>query len=137
MGKLGDILTGIHARLIESTGAFGGGSDDGSTLALNHLGAKSGTPRKSPVMFVRYDGSYLIAASAAGSNENPGWYYNLKANPDTVINVGGTDVAVRAREADPGERDDLYERISDVRPQFAGYEKKTDRVIPVFVLTPR
>jgi deazaflavin-dependent oxidoreductase (nitroreductase family) len=137
MGKAGEIVTGIHARLIEVTGAFGGGSDDGSTLALNHVGAKSGTPRKSPVMFVRHDESYLIAASAAGSDHNPGWYYNLKANPNTVINVGRTDIPVTAREADPEERDDLYARISAVQPRFAGYEKKTDRVIPVFVLTPR
>ena len=79
----------------------------------------------------------LVFASKAGSDSNPGWYWNLRANPDTAIEVGDETIAVRATELTGAERDEKYRIQSERYPGFAGYQQKTSRTIPVIALTRR
>jgi deazaflavin-dependent oxidoreductase (nitroreductase family) len=117
-------------------GRVGGPFDGMSLLILHHEGARSEQPYLNPLAFLEDDGRYVIFASKAGAPENPAWYHNLKAHPDTSIEVGDATLEVRAEEATGEERDRLYARMAERAPQFAEYEKQTERVIPVMVLTP-
>jgi deazaflavin-dependent oxidoreductase (nitroreductase family) len=78
----------------------------------------------------------VIFASKAGAPTNPDWYHNLKAHPDTKIELGTDTLDVTAGEAIGEERDRLFQKMADNSPQFGEYAEKTDRVIPVIVLTP-
>ena len=131
------LFTGIHAKLVKATGKLGGGTADGSVLVLRHIGAKSGKVRETPLMFYNEGGARVVIASMGGAPTNPGWYHNLVANPETVITVDRAQEAVRARELVGEERDRVWERIKATEPRFAGYEKKTDRVMPLIALEPR
>ena len=105
-------------------------------LLLHHRGAKSGVERVNPVAYLKDNGRYVIFASKAGAPTSPGWFHNLKAHPETTIEVGGDTVAVTAREVSGEERDRLFTAQAQRSPQFAEYQEKTDRVIPVVVLSP-
>ena len=106
----------------------------GTVLVLTSVGARSGKQRVNPLMYLSHDEGYIIAASAAGSDKHPGWYFNLKKNPDTEIELDGEAIPVRARLADGEERDELYKRFEEFDKRFAAYQEKTSRTIPVFVL---
>ena len=108
-------------------------------LVLTTVGRKSGAERQAPVScFPEDDGSWLIVASANGAARNPAWYYNLAAHPDTVrVETGGRTVAVTAHELHGTERDEAWHRITTDGPRFAGYQRKTDRQLPVIRLVPR
>jgi len=121
----------------ETGGTVGGMFEGRPLLLLHHVGAKSGEKRIAPLVYLRHEDGYVVFASKGGAPENPGWYHNLKANPDTSIEVGAETLAVRAREATGEERDRLMAAQIKGQPQFAEYEEKTTRVIPVIVLTPR
>lgn len=112
----------------------------GRTLVLvHHVGAKSGKERITPTMHVRRDAdTWLIAASKAGAPDNPAWFHNLKANPETVIETpdDGT-VEVVATELTGAERDAGWQQFLDLVPGFREYEQRTTRVIPVIALTRR
>lgn len=129
--------TGLHAKLFKLTGGkfFGGGTDDGSVLVLTHKGAKSGKVRDTPLMFFRRDDAYLLVASAGGADEHPGWYHNLMANPDTIVNINGEEVAVTAHSAGE-QRDAMWADIVAAEARFEKYESTTDRIIPVVVMEP-
>jgi deazaflavin-dependent oxidoreductase (nitroreductase family) len=105
-------------------------------LLLHHRGAKTGVERVNPVAYLPDAGRYVIFASKAGAPTNPGWYHNLIAHPETTIEVGGDTVAVTAREVTGEERDRLFRSQAERSPQFTEYQQKTDRLIPVVVLTP-
>lgn len=131
----------FNARIVDEYRANGGklgGMFTGSDLLiLHHTGAKSGIRRVSPLAYQRIGDSFAIFASRAGSTANPDWYHNVVANPDALIEIGTETVAVRARIAEPAERDVIWERQKKRVPQFAEYEKKaTPRKIPVVVLDP-
>lgn len=112
----------------------------GRGLVLLHTrGAKSGKDYVSPVAGIRLDdGSYLVAASKAGADSNPGWYHNLLAHPDVEIETPdeGT-LAVHAVDLPSEERDPAWARFTAMSEGFRSYEQKTNRVIPVLKLTPR
>jgi deazaflavin-dependent oxidoreductase (nitroreductase family) len=114
-----------------------GGNFEGAPLVVLHtVGARSGQPRTN-IMMYRADGErYLIFASYAGADNNPAWYWNLKANPDARIEVGDEIVDVHATELEGKERDEKYAQQAQQYPGFADYESKTSRVIPVVALTP-
>ena len=132
------IGTATHAKLIKLTGGLGGGTEDGSVLVLKHTGAKSGTVRETPVMFLNHDdGGYVVAASMGGAPTNPGWYHNLKANPDTTVHVGSDEVSVSARETDGDEYDEYWSRLSANDKRWEQYKSRTDRKIPLLHLEPR
>jgi deazaflavin-dependent oxidoreductase (nitroreductase family) len=105
-------------------------------LLLHHRGAKTGVERVNPVAYLQDDGRYVVFASKAGAPNNPAWYDNLKAHPEATIEVGGDTVAVTSREVTGEERDRLFRAEAERSPQFAEYQQKTNRLIPVLVLTP-
>jgi len=115
-------------------GRVGGPFEGMPLLLLTHTGAKTGTKRTNPLAYFEDDGRYVIFASKGGAPTNPDWYHNLRANPDVTVEVGTDTFAARARVAEGAERDELYARQAELRPQFAEYAQKTTRVIPVVVL---
>jgi deazaflavin-dependent oxidoreductase (nitroreductase family) len=126
------IIDEFHAN----EGRVGGMFDGMPLLLLHHTGARSGKSRVNPLAFQSDGGRYVIFASKAGAPANPDWYHNLKAHPNVKIEVGTDTIDVLATEASGEERERLYRTQAERIPQFADYEQKTDRVIPVIVLTP-
>ncbi|HUA05734.1 MAG TPA: nitroreductase family deazaflavin-dependent oxidoreductase [Solirubrobacteraceae bacterium] len=130
----------FNARIIDefraNEGRVGGPFEGGTLLLLHHVGARTGTPRTNPLMYMADGDRYVVFASKAGAPTNPDWYHNLKANPNTTIEVGTDTIDVVASEATGQERDRLYSTQAERRPQFAEYQANTDRVIPVVLLTP-
>jgi deazaflavin-dependent oxidoreductase (nitroreductase family) len=118
-------------------GQLGGGFAGAPMLLLHTVGARSGQPRVNPVMYLADGDRYLVFASKGGSDHNPDWYWNLRANPDATIEVGDDTVAVHATELTGTERDEKYRIQAERYPGFAEYERKTTRVIPVVALTRR
>ena len=115
-----------------------GGNFAGAPLLLLHtVGARSGQPRMNPMMYLADGGRYLVFASKAGSDSNPDWYWNLRANPDVTIEVGDETIAVHATELTGAERNEKYRIQSERFPGFAGYQQKTSRTIPVIALPRR
>jgi deazaflavin-dependent oxidoreductase (nitroreductase family) len=127
-----------NTKIIEefrTTGGKVGGQFAGAPLLLLHsTGAKSGQDRVAPVMYLSEGDDLVVFASKAGAETNPDWFHNLKANPETRVEVGAETVAVRARIAEGEERDRLFDRQKAAYPGFADYEAGTDRIIPVVVL---
>jgi deazaflavin-dependent oxidoreductase (nitroreductase family) len=130
----------FNAQVIDefraNAGRVGGMFEGMPMLLLHHVGAKSGESRVNPLAYQADGGRYVIFASKAGAPTNPGWYYNLKAHPDAAIEVGADTIDVSASEASGEERERLYRTQAERIPQFSEYEQKTERVIPVIVLTP-
>ena len=131
----------FNARIIEefraNMGRVGGPFEGASLLLLHTKGARSGTDYTNPVAYLADEGRYVVFASKAGAPNNPGWYHNLNAHPDLSIEVGEETVAVTATEATGAERERIFARQVERSPQFAEYQAKTERVIPVIVLTPK
>ena len=130
----------FNAQVIEefraNDGIVGGMLEGMPVVLLHHTGAKSDTGRVNPLAYQRDGGRYVIFASKAGAPTNPDWYYNLKAHPDVKIEVGTETIDVTASEAEGEERERLFNTQAESMPMFAEYAQKTDRVIPVIVLTP-
>ncbi len=120
-----------------SHGRVGGNFAGAPLLLLHTVGARSGQPRINPVMYLADGDRYLVFASKAGSDSNPGWYWNLRASPDVTIEVGDETIVVGATELTGAERDEKYRIQSERFPGFAGYQQKTSRTIPVIALTRR
>jgi F420H(2)-dependent quinone reductase len=106
-------------------------------LLLDHVGAKSGTKRTSPLVYVADGADFVIVASKGGYPKHPAWYHNLRANPDTTIQVGSKRRAVRARVAGDEEHKRLWPKAVDTYSGYEGYQKRTDRKIPLVILEPR
>ena len=121
----------------ESKGDVGGMFAGMPLLLLHHVGAKSGTERVTPLAYLPEGDEFAVFASKAGAPENPAWYHNLKANPITEIEVGERHIPVVASEVTGEKRDRIYDAQAALRPQFAEYQTKTERKIPVIVLSPR
>lgn len=105
-------------------------------VLLTTLGAKTGKLRKTPLMRVEHNGEYAIVASLGGAPKNPVWYHNVKANPLVELQDGTISADYTAREVVGDERAQWWERAVAAFPDYADYQTKTDRQIPVFVLTP-
>src|ERR1700720_3781353 len=117
-------------------GRVSGQFEGADLLLLTTTGAKSGQPRVSPLAYFRTDGKLLIVGSFAGSDVNPAWVHNLRANPAARVEIGNDSSDVTARELPSDERDELFAQITAAAPGFAEYQAKTTRVIPVFELQP-
>lgn len=136
MSDMDDFNAGVIADFRENGGKVGGPFDGAPMVLVHHRGAKSGVERVTPLMY-RPDGErVIIFASKAGAPDNPAWYFNLVAHPDTTIEIGTeTDVAVRATVLKGAERDRIWDAQKADVPQFAEYEVSAgDRVIPVVAL---
>jgi deazaflavin-dependent oxidoreductase (nitroreductase family) len=105
-------------------------------ILLTTVGAKTGKIRKTPLMRVEHDGEYAVVASLGGAPKNPVWYYNIKANPQVELQDGPATGDYEAREVFGDEKAAWWERAVAAWPDYADYQKKTDRQIPVFVLSP-
>ena len=103
-------------------------------IVLTSVGAKSGKLRKNALMRVEHDGVYAVVASLGGAPKHPVWYYNLKANPHVELQDGAVRRDYMAREVTGDEKALWWERAVEAWPDYAGYQEKTDRQIPVFVL---
>jgi deazaflavin-dependent oxidoreductase (nitroreductase family) len=108
----------------------------GPVIVLTSVGAKTGKLRKSPLMRVEHDGEYAVVASLGGAPKNPVWYYNLTANPRVELQDGPVKQDYLAREVHGEEYATWFERAVAVWPDYAEYQKKTTRTMPIFVLTP-
>jgi deazaflavin-dependent oxidoreductase (nitroreductase family) len=114
-----------------------GGPFQGAPLLLLHTrGARSGEERINPVMYLADGDRLTVFASKGGAPTNPDWYHNLRANPDVEVEVGTERRRMRALVAEGDEHDRLYAEQSKRYPQFAEYQKGTDRTIPVVILEP-
>lgn len=106
-------------------------------LLLDHVGAKSGKVRTTPLAYLTDGDDLVIVASKGGYARNPGWYYNLRAYPETFIQVGSERRAVRARVADKRVRERLWQMVVELYSGFGDYQERTDRQIPLVILSPR
>jgi deazaflavin-dependent oxidoreductase (nitroreductase family) len=131
----------FNVKIIEEfrshDGVVGGMFENTPLLLLHHTGAKSGTDYVNPLAYLRDGDRYVIFASKGGAPDNPGWYHNLKAHPETTIEVGTDTLPVAAAEAESEERDRLFATQAERSPAFAEYQANAGRMIPVMVLTPR
>jgi deazaflavin-dependent oxidoreductase (nitroreductase family) len=122
---------------IESSGGTQGNEMRGmKVIVVTSLGHGSGKLRKNPVMRVEHDGKYAAVASKGGAPDNPTWYRNLVDHPMVEVQDGPAKGDYTAREISGDERADWWERAVAAFPDYADYQEKTDREIPVFVLEP-
>jgi len=105
-------------------------------IVLTSVGAKTGKLRKTPLMRVEHDGQYAVVASKGGAPEHPVWYFNLKKNPHVELQDGAVKRDYFANEVAGAEKAEWWQRAVDAYPEYADYQRKTSREIPVFVLTP-
>lgn len=126
-----------QVREYEESGGNAGLTMRGQPVViLTSVGARTGKLRKTPLMRVEHDGEYAVVASQGGSPRNPKWYQNLKANPHVELQDGPVRRDMTAHEAVGEERAAWWRRALEVWPDYAEYQERTERVIPVFVLTP-
>lgn len=125
----------IIAEFRKNHGKVGGDFEGAPLLLLHTTGRRSGKPRLNPVMYLRDGERYVVFASKAGADTHPDWYENLKAHPDVQIEVGDDTIDVHAEEIPGPERERLYEHQASIYPNFAEYQSKTKRIIPVIALT--
>ena len=125
-----------QAEKIESTnGAQGTELRGMPVVVLTSRGAKTGKLRKTALMRVEHDGQYAVVGSLGGAPKNPVWVYNVRADPHVELQDGPEKHDYLAHEADGPEREQWWERAVAAYPPYADYQLRTDRVIPVFVLT--
>jgi deazaflavin-dependent oxidoreductase (nitroreductase family) len=126
-----------QAELYEATNGGQGGDLRGrAVIVLTSVGARTGKLRKTALMRVEHDGVYAVVASLGGAPRHPVWYYNLKANPHVELQDGPTRCDYAAREVTGDEKAVWWERAVEAWPDYASYQLKTERQIPVFVLEP-
>jgi F420H(2)-dependent quinone reductase len=105
-------------------------------VIITNRGVRTGKQRKTPVMRVEHDGRYAAVASQGGAPTHPGWYYNVRAHPQVVVQDGPGRQDMVAREVTGAERAEWWQRAVAAYPPYAEYQRKTTRQIPVFVLEP-
>lgn len=127
-----------NAKIIEefreNDGRVGGQFAGAPILLLHTVGAKSGQPRLTPMMYQKLDRGYAVFASKAGAPSHPDWYHNLRAHPQVRAEIGTDTLDLVARVAAGDERERIWSAQKDAFPGFAEYEAKTTREIPVVVL---
>ena len=127
----------IIGEFRSNRGRAGGMWEQTPLLLLQHAGAKSGVSRVNPGAYLPNDPGCLIWAANGGAPNNPDWYHNLKAHPTTRIEVGSDVIDVVAAETTGEERERLFAKATERYPQLGEAASKTQRVIPMIVLTPR
>jgi deazaflavin-dependent oxidoreductase (nitroreductase family) len=132
-------LMRAHAAVYRATGGRLGGHVPGlpSLLLLDHVGAKSGKLRTTPLVYMPDGDELLIVASKGGHPQHPAWLHNLRAHPETEVQIGNRRVKVRAREADAEERRRLWPKAADYNPHWGRYRERTSREIPLVLLERR
>lgn len=131
---------GAHTLLYRASGGRVGHRFGGlipPTLLLEHVGAKSGIKRTTPLTYTRDGDNLVLVASKGGHPQNPAWFHNLRANPDTVVQVARERRPVRARVATPEERRRLWPKVVETYGGYAAYQRRTSREIPLVILERR
>ena len=127
-----------HVRQYEATGGkVGHDWNDTQVLILHTTGRKSGATRKNPLIYGRDGDNYMVVASKGGAPNHPDWYLNLIAHPETTIQVWGERIPVTARTATADEKARLWPTMTKEWPDYDQYQKKTEREIPLVMLSPR
>jgi len=135
MGNPNDWNKAIIEEFRANGGKVGGQFAGKPLLLLHTIGAKSQQPRINPAACMRDGDRFVIVASKGGAPTNPDWYYNLVAHPLITVEVGTETFQARATVATEPERTRLYNQMAADRPNFAEYQRKTTRTIPVIILT--
>jgi F420H(2)-dependent quinone reductase len=132
-------LMGLHTQAYRLSRGLIGHRFPGAPpmLLLDHVGARSGTKRTSPLLYVADGEDVVLVASKGGNPKNPAWYHNLRANPDTTVQIGSERRPVHARVAAPEERKRLWPKAVATYSGYDGYQKRTKREIPLVILEPR
>jgi deazaflavin-dependent oxidoreductase (nitroreductase family) len=126
-----------QAELYEASGGTAGTTVEGKpVVVLTTIGNTTGKLRKTPLMRVEHDGRYAVVASLGGAPQHPVWYHNVVAEPHVELQDGPVRQDMTAREVFDDEKATWWARAVEVWPAYAGYQTKTDRVIPLFVLEP-
>lgn len=130
---------GVHTQVYRLTGGLIGHRFLGSppVLLLDHVGARSGTRRTTPLLYVDDPPNVVIVASKGGYSRHPAWYHNLRAHPDARVQIGSEHRRVRARVASAAERRRLWPMAVDAYSGYEGYQRRTDREIPLMILEPQ
>jgi deazaflavin-dependent oxidoreductase (nitroreductase family) len=132
------LLGDDHVKAYRATNGEQGYLWNGATaLLLTTTGRKSGQPRTSPLIFAQDGDDYLVVASMGGAPQHPQWYLNLTANPEAEVQVKGDVIPVTARTASDDEKPRLWKIVTEQWPNYDVYQTRTDRVIPLVVLSPR
>jgi deazaflavin-dependent oxidoreductase (nitroreductase family) len=132
-------LTAGHVALYRASHGLIGHRVPGAPpmLLLDHMGAKSSKLRTTPLVYLRDGENVVLVAAKGGHPKNPAWFHNLRANPDTTVQIGSTRKAVHARVAVPAERKRLWPKAVQLYGGYGGYQRRTERKIPLVILEPR
>jgi deazaflavin-dependent oxidoreductase (nitroreductase family) len=126
-----------HTRTYLASGGTEGHERDGvRTLVLATTGRRSGTPRRTCLIYATSGSEYVVVASKGGAEEDPAWFKNLEADPSVGVQVGTRRFTARAHAASPAERAALWAQMMKIFPLYDEYAQKTDREIPIVLLTP-
>ena len=131
--------TRVHTIAYRLTGGLLGRRIPGipPMLLLEHVGARSGRRRTTPLAYLEDGDRFVIVASKGGAPRHPSWFHNLRANPETTVQVGSRRVPVTSRVATAPERLELWPRVVELYGGFDGYQQRTRRQIPLVILEPR
>jgi F420H(2)-dependent quinone reductase len=131
------LITRTHIALYRKTGGKLGGRYRGSpVLLLTTTGRRSGQRRTMPLLYIDDGKRMVVAASYLGAEHHPAWYHNLLAQPEVTVQAGSSVQPMRAEVADPAERARLWSPLVAMYPTYDDYQAKTERQIPIIVLTP-
>ena len=133
LSLLGDEHVRVYRETDGETGSLWNGVP---ILLLTTTGRRTGTPRTSALIYARDADDYLLIASTGGAPRHPSWYLNLTAHPDVEIQVKGEHLPAVARTATPDEKPRLWKIMTDPWPNYDIYQRRTNRVIPLVVVTP-
>ena len=133
--KLWHEFTQAHVRTYRlSRGRIWGKRSGAPVLLLDHVGRRSGKKRTSPLIYVRDGDDLVVVASKGGSHTDPLWWLNLKANPETTVQVGAEKRRVIARQATTDEKKRIWPTLVDIYPPYESYQQRSSRDIPVILL---
>lgn len=129
----------MHTLAYRLTGGLLGGRIPGGPpmLLLDHVGARSGKRRTTPLVYLRDGEDVVVVASKGGSPRHPAWFHNLRAHPETTVQVGSRRRPVTARVATPAERSRLWPKVVALYRGYEGYQRRTKRQIPLVILEAR
>jgi deazaflavin-dependent oxidoreductase (nitroreductase family) len=127
-----------HTRTYLASGGTEGHENDGvCSLVLATTGRRTGQPRRTCLIYGRAGDDFVVVASKGGADDDPAWFRNLVAEPSVGVQAGSHRFTAHARVASPAEREDLWTRMVQIFPLYDDYAKRTDRTIPIVLLTPQ
>ena len=135
MSEVNEWNKAIIKEFRENGGKVGGQFENMNLILLHTIGAKSGLERINPVAYFTDNGNYVVIASKAGAPDNPDWYHNIVAHPEFSVEVGTEQFQVQATIAEEPARTELFAKMVAKSPGFGEYQQKTERIIPVVVLS--